>query len=67
MTVLLEELELVVACELTVVVVVPDVLGEAVTVAGELEVDVGGEVAVSDMRTPVRLYAAAQAERDNPW
>jgi hypothetical protein len=69
MTVLLDEQEdVVVVYVLTTVVVFPDPLGDAVTDAGELvEIDVGGEVAVSEMRIPVRLYEAAQAARDNPW
>jgi hypothetical protein len=48
--------------------VVPGPLGDAVTVAGDpVEDDVGGEVAVSEMSVPVRLYEAAQAASESPW
>lgn len=67
MTTLLDEHDVVVVYVFTTVVVVAGPLGDAVTAAGELiEVEVGGEVAVSEMRTPVKLYAAAQAARDIP-
>jgi hypothetical protein len=50
------------------VVVVPDPLADAVTDAGELiDVDVGAAVPVSEMRLPVRLYAAAHAASESPW
>jgi hypothetical protein len=57
------------------VVVLANPVGYAVADAGEfvvvvpdpVAVDAGGEVAVSEMRVPVREYTAAQAASDSPW